>query len=64
MIDPDRLRVALAEARQQVDDAARRSGRAPTEVEIILAGKYVSAEEAPLLVAAGAPVIGRAHWLE
>ncbi len=58
MIDVDRLRTALADARQQVDDAARRSGRAPGDVEIVLAGKYVSAEDAPLLVAAGAPVIG------
>ncbi len=58
MIDADRLRVALAEARGQIDVAARRSGRTAADVEIVLAGKYVPAQDAPILVAAGAPVIG------
>ena len=58
MIDADRLRLALAGARQQVDDAARRSGRDPVDVEIVLAGKYVPADEAHILVTAGATVIG------
>lgn len=58
MIDADRLRRALAEVRQQVDDAARRSGRDAAAVEIVVAGKYVPAECAHILVAAGAPVIG------
>lgn len=58
MIDPDRLRAALAETREIVDAAAVRSGRAPDDVDIVLAGKYVPAAEAPALVAAGAPIIG------
>ena len=58
MIDADLLREALAETREWVDAAARRSGREPGDVQIIVAGKYVPAEAAPLLVAAGAPIIG------
>lgn len=58
MIDADRLRIALREARDAVDAAAVRAGRRAGEVEIVLAGKYVPAEDAPALVAAGAPVIG------
>ncbi len=58
MIDPERLRAALTEAQEQVDEAARRAGRAAGSVEIVLAGKYVAAADAPALVAAGALVIG------
>jgi len=58
VIDPVRLRVALAEARDEVDAAATRAGRRPGDVEIVLAGKYVAADDAPAVVAAGAPVIG------
>jgi pyridoxal phosphate enzyme (YggS family) len=58
MIDPDRLRSALADTRRCVDEAAVRSGRSPADVEIVVAGKYVAAEDAPSLVAAGAPIIG------
>lgn len=58
MIDPGRLRHALQEARDAVDAGAARAGRRPGEVEIVLAGKYVAAADAPALVEAGAPVIG------
>jgi PLP dependent protein len=58
VIDPDRLRVALADAHRAMDDACVRSGRAPGATEIVLAGKYVSADEAPSLVEAGVGVIG------
>jgi pyridoxal phosphate enzyme (YggS family) len=58
MIDPDRLRLALRGARDAVDAGARRAGRRPGDVEMVLAGKYVAAADAPALVAAGAPVIG------
>ncbi len=58
MIDPGRLRLALQEARDAVDAGAVRAGRRPGEVEIVLAGKYVAAADAPALVEAGAPVIG------
>ncbi len=58
MIDADRLRAALASAREQIDDACARSGRDPHEVEIVLAGKYIAPEDAPALVAAGVTVVG------
>ena len=58
MIEPGRLRLALQEARDAVDAGAVRAGRRPGEVEIVLAGKYVAAADAPALVEAGAPVIG------
>ncbi|MCU0308284.1 MAG: YggS family pyridoxal phosphate enzyme [Thermoleophilia bacterium] len=58
MIDPDRLRDALAEARERVDEAALRSGRPAGSVQIVMAGKYVPADQAPALVAAGVGVVG------
>lgn len=58
MIDPDRLRSALAETREALDAAAARAGRSPGAVEIVLAGKYVPASDAEALVAAGASIIG------
>jgi len=57
-IDPDRLRAALAEAREALDEAAGRAGRPPGSVEIVLAGKYIPAEDAPALVEAGVGVVG------
>jgi pyridoxal phosphate enzyme (YggS family) len=58
MIDPDRLRDVLAETRARLDEAAATSGRPPGSVEIVFAGKYVPAEEAPSLVRAGVTVVG------
>ncbi|MEW6583636.1 MAG: YggS family pyridoxal phosphate-dependent enzyme [Actinomycetota bacterium] len=58
MIDPDRLKDALAEARERLDEATVASGRPPGSVEIVVAGKYVAAEDAPALVAAGVRVVG------
>ncbi|MDX6645035.1 MAG: dependent protein [Miltoncostaeaceae bacterium] len=58
MMDPGRLRQALAEVRERVDEAAARAGRMPGAVEIVLAGKYVAAEDAPALVEAGVGVVG------
>jgi len=58
VIDADRLRAALAETQEALDDAAVRSGRTPGAVELVLAGKYVPAEEADAIVQAGAPVVG------
>ena len=57
-IDPDRLRAALEEARERLDEAAGRAGRPPGSTEIVLAGKYVPAEDAPALVEAGVRVVG------
>ena len=58
MIDADLLRAALADTRAQMDAAARRAGRDPGDVQLVLTGKYVPAEDAPVLVRAGAPIIG------
>jgi len=57
-IDPDRLRGAMAAMRARLDEAAARGGRPPGSVELLLAGKYVPAEEAPALVAAGVRLVG------
>lgn len=58
MIDPDRLRAALAETRERLDAAAGRAGRAPGAVELVLAGKYAPAADAPVLLEAGVGVVG------
>jgi len=57
-IDPERMRVAVGEVRAELDAAARLSGRAPEAVELLVAGKYIEAEETPALVAAGVRLIG------
>ena len=58
MIDPDRLREVLDEAREQLDEAAARSGRGPGAVELVLAGKYVPAEDTEALIAAAVGTVG------
>lgn len=57
-LDVQRLREAMAAARETVADAAVRSGRRAGDVEVILAGKYVPAEEAYVLRDAGVTVVG------
>lgn len=58
MIDAPRLRAVLEETRGRLDEAAARAGRPPGSVALVLAGKYVPAEDAPALVAAGVGVVG------
>jgi PLP dependent protein len=58
VIDPARLRDALAAVREELDAAARRSGRPDGAVELVLAGKYVALEDTEALVAAGVGVVG------
>jgi pyridoxal phosphate enzyme (YggS family) len=58
VIDAERLAAALAETREALDAAAARSGRSPGAVELVLAGKYIPADEAEAIVRAGAPVVG------
>ena len=58
MIDADRLRAALEEARERLDEAAARGGRPPGSVELVLAGKYIPAEDVPALITAGVGVVG------
>lgn len=58
MIDAGRLREVVAEARERLDEAAARSGRGAGAVELVVAGKYVPAEETEALIAAGVTVVG------
>jgi PLP dependent protein len=57
-IDPERMRAAVGLVRDELADAARVSGRPPEAVELLVAGKYIAAEETPTLVAAGIRLIG------
>jgi pyridoxal phosphate enzyme (YggS family) len=65
-LDPERVRHNLDQVRAAVADAARRAGRAPGEVEIVAATKYVPADELGALNEAGVTVLGenRAQELE
>ncbi len=56
--DVDALRDRFEDACEQVRGAAVRAGRRPDDVEVVLAGKYVAASDAPVLIAAGIRVIG------
>ncbi len=58
MLDVQELAAVLGEARQRLDEAAAVSGRGPGSVELVLAGKYIPAEETPGLIAAGVEVVG------
>lgn len=57
-LDPGRLRAAIAETRERLDDAAVRGGRARGTVELLIAGKYMSAADVPALLAAGVTRLG------
>jgi PLP dependent protein len=58
MIDVERLREGLTAVRARIDEACTVSGRAPGSAQLVLAGKYVDAAEAPALLEAGVEVIG------
>jgi PLP dependent protein len=62
----ERVRANLHTIRAEVAAAARLSGRDPSEVEILAAGKYVPCEELPVLAQAGITAVGenRAKDLE
>ena len=53
-LDPERIRANLERIRAEIE----RTGRAPGEVEILAAVKYVPAEELPALARAGVSVVG------
>lgn len=57
-IDPQRLRAAIAETRERLDEAAGRAGRPPGSVELLIAGKYLPPEEVPALLEAGVTRLG------
>lgn len=60
------IRERLAQARERIAAAARRAGRDPEEVELLLATKYVALADLPLLAQAGVTLVGenRAQDLE
>jgi PLP dependent protein len=57
-LDPNRLRAELAAVGERLQAAARRSGRPPEAVELLLAGKYIAPDEVPALLAAGVRRLG------
>jgi pyridoxal phosphate enzyme (YggS family) len=57
-IDPAAIRAGVAGARERIDDAARRAGRNPGDVEIVAAVKYVDVDDLPALHAAGIRRVG------
>lgn len=57
-ITAERVRANLATVREQIAAAAARAGRDPREVEIVVAGKYVSVGDLAALAQAGVTVVG------
>jgi pyridoxal phosphate enzyme (YggS family) len=54
----ERVRANLAAVRAEVATAAERAGRAPGEVSILAATKYIPVEELPVLASAGIELVG------
>ena len=65
-VDPDRVRANRERIRAEIDAAAQRAGRAPGDVDLLTAVKYVDTEDVGALVAAGLTLFGenRAQQLE
>ncbi len=65
-LDPERLATNAREVQQEIASACAVAGRAPEEVELVAAVKYVAQEELSVLAAAGIRVLGenRAQELE
>jgi PLP dependent protein len=57
-LDAERVRAQLEEVEQRIAQAAARSGRAPGDVELVAATKYVPAEELGVLAEAGVRCVG------
>jgi pyridoxal phosphate enzyme (YggS family) len=57
-LSPERVRENLARIRSEVDAAAARAGRAPGDVEILAAVKYVAVEQLGALAEAGVRLAG------
>jgi pyridoxal phosphate enzyme (YggS family) len=57
-ISAERVRESLTRIRAELDEACARSGRAPGEVEVLAATKYVALEDLPALAQAGVRVVG------
>jgi PLP dependent protein len=65
-LDPARVRENAARVREEIAAAARRAGRAPDDVELLTAVKYVDVEDIGVLAEAGLTLLGenRAQQLE
>ena len=65
-LDLERVRANVADARRRIDEAAAIAGRAPGEVELLAAVKYVPLESIGTLADAGLTLLGenRAQDLE
>ena len=65
-LDPGRLQENAARVREEIAAAARRAGRDPGDVELLVAVKYVATEDVGKLADAGLTVLGenRAQQLE
>ena len=65
-VDAERVRANRERIRAEIDAAARRAGRAPRDVDLLMAVKYVDTEDVGALVAAGLTLFGenRAQQLE
>jgi pyridoxal phosphate enzyme (YggS family) len=57
-LDAARVRANVGEARERIARAARRAGRAPEDVELLAAVKYVSLDELGTLAQAGIALVG------
>ena len=57
-VDGSVVAARLAQVREEVAEAARRAGRAPQDVELLAATKYVDAADLPALHAAGIRLVG------
>ena len=65
-LDAERVRANRERIRAEIDAAARRAGRAPDDVDLLMAVKYVDTEDVGALIAAGLTLFGenRAQQLE
>ena len=57
-LSADRVRANLAGVRAEIAGAAARAGRAPDEVEVLAAVKYLDAEDLVALHEAGITLVG------
>jgi pyridoxal phosphate enzyme (YggS family) len=66
MLSSERVRENAARIREEIDAAARRAGRDPSDVELLAAVKYVALEDVGALLDAGVTLLGenRAQELE
>jgi PLP dependent protein len=54
----ERVRANLGQVRERIEQACARCGRAPADVEVLAATKYVAAEDLPALAEGGVSVVG------